>query len=273
MARVRLDDEMVAQGVCADRDGALRLLMEGRVSSAGERLTSPGMKVEPGLPLHVKGGSPYVGRGGIKLEGALAACDVDPSGRSCVDIGCSTGGFTDCLLKHGAASVLAVDVGRAQFDWSLRNDPRVTLLERTNIVDVPGMGYAGAFDLAVCDVSFTGIRNILPAAIRLLRPDGLFLTLVKPQFEAAPEDVGEGGVVRDPDVRRRVLEDVIALFREHGLAPVHACASPIEGAKGNRELFLLGRLRAPDADGASGGADAFGDAGASTDQLLKEAGA
>ena len=242
MARVRLDDELVAQGLCADRDEALRILMEGRVSSGGERLTSPGLKVEPGLELHVKGCSPYVGRGGIKLEGALACCDVDPAGLVCVDIGCSTGGFTDCLLKHGAASVLAVDVGRAQFDWGLRNDPRVTLLERTNILDVPAMGYAAAFDLAVCDVSFTGVRTILPAALQLLKPGGLFLALVKPQFEAAPEDVGEGGVVRDPAVRRRVLEDTIALFDASGLDPVRACASPITGAKGNRECFLLGVL-------------------------------
>ena len=248
MARVRLDDELVAQGLCADCDEALRILMEGRVSSGGERLTSPGLKVEPGLELHVKGRSPYVGRGGIKLEGALDACGVDPAGRSCVDIGCSTGGFTDCLLKHGAASVLAVDVGRAQFDWGLRNDPRVTLLERTNIVDVPAMGYGGMFDLAVCDVSFTSIRNILPAVLRLLAPGGLFLTLVKPQFEAAPTDVGEGGVVRDPAVRARALADVIALFDASGLAPLRACASPIAGAKGNREFFLLGVLDAPGAD-------------------------
>lgn len=241
MARVRLDDELVSQGICRDRDEALRLLMAGDVSSGGERLSSPGMKVEPGIELHVKGRSRYVGRGGTKLEGALSALGVDPAGLSCIDIGCSTGGFTDCLLKHGAAGVLAVDVGRAQFAWELRRDPRVTLLERTNIVDVPAMGYAGAFDLAVCDVSFTGVRTILPAALDLLAPEGAFLVLVKPQFEAEPGQVGGGGVVRDPAVHRQTLQGVIGLFREEGLAPVRACASPIEGAKGNREFFLLGR--------------------------------
>ena len=240
MARVRLDDELVSQGICRDRDEALRLLMAGDVSSGGERLSSPGMKVEPGIELHVKGRSRYVGRGGTKLEGALSALGVDPAGLSCIDIGCSTGGFTDCLLKHGARGVVAVDVGRAQFDWGLRNDPRVTLLERTNVVDVPSMGWRGAFDLAVCDVSFTGIGNILPAAMELLAPEGSFLALVKPQFEAPAGDVGEGGVVRDPEVHRRVLEGVAGLYLEAGLDPVHACASPITGAKGNREFFLLG---------------------------------
>lgn len=240
MARVRLDDELVNQGICADRADALRTLMSGLVSSGGERLTSPGMKVAQGLPLHVKGRLDYVGRGGLKLAGALDEFAVDPSGLRCLDIGCSTGGFTDCLLKHGAAHVVSVDVGRAQFDWGLRNDERVTLLERTNIVDVPALGYAGSFDLAVCDVSFTSIATILPATLELLQDDGAFLTLVKPQFEAAPEEVGEGGVVRDPAVRERVLVWAIELFADNRLAPVDICASPITGAKGNREFFLLG---------------------------------
>ena len=240
MARVRLDDELVNQGICADRADALRTLMAGLVSSRGERLTSAGALVKAGIPLHVKGRIPYVGRGGLKLAGALDAFDVHPAGLSCLDIGCSTGGFTDCLLKRGAAHVLSVDVGRAQFDWGLRNSDRVTLLERTNIVDVPSMGYTASFDLAVCDVSFTSIATVLPAALRLLRPDGAFLTLVKPQFEAPAAEVGEGGVVRDPAVRARVLADAVALFSRNGLLPMDVCASPITGAKGNREFFLLG---------------------------------
>ena len=249
MARVRLDDELVSQGICADRADALRTLMAGLVSSGGERLTSPGMRVEPGLTLHVKGRLPYVGRGGIKLAGAFDAFGLDPSGLTCLDIGCSTGGFTDCLLKRGASRVVSVDVGRAQFDWGLRNDVRVTLLERTNIVGVPGLGYSRAFDLAVCDVSFTSIATILPATLELLSPDGAFLTLVKPQFEAAPEEVGEGGVVHDSAVRARVLADNVRLFAESGLAPVDVCASPIKGAKGNREFFLLGARGTRDLDG------------------------
>lgn len=246
MARVRLDDELVSQGICVDRADALRTLMAGLVSSGGERLTSPGMRVSAGLDLHVKGHLPYVGRGGLKLQGALDTLNVDPHGRYCLDVGCSTGGFTDCLLKHGAERVVAVDVGRAQFAWSLRNDARVTLLERTNIVDLPALGYRGVFDLAVCDVSFTSIRAVLPSVLEALAFDGLFLTLVKPQFEADASDVGVGGVVRDSIVHAQVLTDVIRLFAVHGLAPLDVCASPITGAKGNREFFLLGARGAYD---------------------------
>ncbi len=242
MKRVRLDDEMVSQGICADRADALRLLMAGVVSSGGERLTSAGMLVKPGVSLHVKGSrTPFVGRGGVKLAGALEAFGVDPEGFTCLDVGCSTGGFTDCLLKHGAARVIAVDVGRAQFDWSLRQDPRVELLERTNIVDVPATGRRACCDLAVCDVSFTSVAHVLPAVLELLTPDGSFLTLVKPQFEVPADEVGEGGVVRDPAARRRALVACIDLFAAHGLAPLDVARSPITGAKGNVEYFLLGK--------------------------------
>ena len=248
--KVRLDDELVAQGICADRADALRTLMAGLVSAHGERLTSPGMLVVPGEELHVKGHLPYVGRGGLKLAGALDAFGVDPTGLACLDVGCSTGGFTDCLLKRGAASVLSVDVGRAQFDWSLRNDARVTLLERTNIVDLPALGYRGAADLAVCDVSFTSIAHVLPAVLEVLKPTGGFLTLVKPQFEAAPDEVGEGGIVRDHAVRRRTLCDAVRLFAASGLTPLDVCCSPITGAKGNVEFFLWGKRGILDGAGA-----------------------
>ena len=240
MGRVRLDDELVAQGVCESRDEALRLLMSGAVSAGGERLSSPGALVRPGIELHVKGRRAYVGRGGEKLAGALEACGVDPAGLSCLDVGCSTGGFTDCLLKHGAASVVAVDVGRAQFDWGLRGDPRVTLLERTDIRDVPGLGFSGSFDLVVCDVSFTSVATVLPAVLELLGPGGWFLTLVKPQFEAPRGQVDAGGVVRSAEVRRAALERVARAFAAAGLDPVRACVSPLLGAKGNTEYFLLG---------------------------------
>lgn len=250
MKRIRLDDELVQQGICTDRADALRTLMAGLVSSGGERLTSPGMMVRPGLELHVKGRLPYVGRGGLKLEGALSALGVDPQDCACLDVGCSTGGFTDCLLQRGAASVVAVDVGRAQFDWSLRQDERVTLLERTNIVDVPALGYAEVFDLAVSDVSFTSIAHIIDAVVALLKPGARFLTLVKPQFEAKAHEVDEGGIVHDPSVRRRVLLEAIDLFCSRGFMPEGVCASPITGAKGNHEYFLLGTLT-PDTGGNS----------------------
>lgn len=241
MKRVRLDDEMIAQGICATRADALRLLMAGLVSSGGERLTSPGAKVEPGIALHVKEHIPYVGRGGLKLAGALDAFGVDPTGLVCVDVGCSTGGFTDCLLQHGATKVLSVDVGRAQFDWSLRNDARVELLERTNITRVPDMGYRAWANLAVCDVSFTSVATILPAVLEILKPQSMFLTLVKPQFEAPPDSVDEGGVVRSPNVRHDALIHIIDAFAQAELAPVDVCTSPITGAKGNIEYFLLGK--------------------------------
>ena len=223
MKRVRLDDELISQGICADRADALRTLMAGLVSSGGERLTSPGLKVIPGLPLHVKGRIPYVGRGGLKLEGALEAFDINPTGLACLDVGCSTGGFTDCLLKRGAATVVSVDVGRAQFDWSLRQDDRVTLHERTNVTQLPELGYGGAIDLAVCDVSFTSIANIIDAVLACLKPSGSFCTLVKPQFEASA-----------------ALVAAIELFAAKGLFPLDVCVSPIHGAKGNVEFFLYG---------------------------------
>lgn len=238
--RVRLDDELVAQGICRDRADALRTLMAGLVSSGGERLSSPGMKVREGVELHVKGRLPYVGRGGLKLAGALDALGVDPAGLACLDVGCSTGGFTDCLLKRGAASVLSVDVGRAQFDWGLRHDARVTLLERTNAVDLPTLGYEACCDLAVCDVSFTSVLTVLPAVLAALTPSGRFLTLVKPQFEADAAQVGEGGIVHDAAVWHEVVARVAAAFMKAGLLPMGVCASPITGAKGNHEFFLLG---------------------------------
>ena len=241
--RVRLDAELVRQGFFSSTDDALRAVLAGEVSTTDRRLTSPGEQVAPGIALHVRGRVPYVSRGGLKLERGLRELGVDPAGLACVDVGCSTGGFTDCLLKHGAARVLAVDVGRAQFDWSLRQDPRVTLLERTNIVDVPGLeGQAGAYALAVCDVSFTSVITVLPAVVALLGPGGTFLTLVKPQFEAAREQVGEGGVVRDPAVRAAALARVSEAMEQAGFVLGGSCESPITGHKGNVEYLLVGRL-------------------------------
>lgn len=193
-----------------------------------------------GLPLHVKGHGAFVSRGGLKLERGLDYFGVDPTGLECLDVGCSTGGFTDCLLRRGAIHVTSVDVGYAQFDWGLRQDSRVRLLERTNIVDVPGIVGGGCFDLAVCDVSFTSVTSILPAVLELLRPEGSFLTLVKPQFEAPREDVSEGGVVRDQAVRDAAVERVRSAFASSGLDVRGVCESPIHGAKGNVEYLMLG---------------------------------
>lgn len=236
----RLDEELVEQGFFANRDEALRAVMAGEVSTSDRRMTSAGERVAAGIPLHVRGHGAFVSRGGLKLERGLERFGVDPAGLDCLDVGCSTGGFTDCLLRHGAARVISVDVGYAQFDWGLRQDGRVRLLERTNIVDVPGIVGAGCVDLAVCDVSFTSVTSVLPAVLELLRPDSAFLTLVKPQFEAPREDVGAGGVVRDQSVRDAAVERVRAAFEERGLTVEGVCESPIHGAKGNVEYLLLG---------------------------------
>lgn len=240
MARRRLDAELVAQGLFSSREDALRAVLAGEVSTSDHRLTSPGEQVKPGIPLHVRGHIPYVSRGGLKLERGLDAFGVDPAGLACLDVGCSSGGFTDCLLKRGAASVLSVDVGYAQFDWSLRQDPRVTLLERTNVVDLPGTGRDGTIQLAVCDVSFTSVETVLPAVLSLLSPAGSFLTLVKPQFEVGRDQVGEGGVVLDPALWLQSLRGVSEAFSRGGLVPCACCPSPITGHKGNREFLLLG---------------------------------
>ncbi|WP_028264105.1 TlyA family RNA methyltransferase [Atopobium fossor] len=239
MARVRLDVELVNQGFFATTSDAMRAVMAGDVFTTNRKLTSAGEQVKPGIELHVRGGNVYVSRGGIKLERGLTAFKVDPAGCACVDVGCSTGGFTDCLLRHGAASVLSVDVGYAQFDWSLRNDKRVTLLERTNIVDVATPERVGTIDLAVCDVSFTSVRAVAGAVWDLLREDGTFLTLVKPQFETARNQVEEGGVVRSPTVWLECLETVSQDLLHKGFAVLDVCASPIVGHKGNHEFLLL----------------------------------
>lgn len=239
-SRRRLDAELVEQGFFSTTDEAMRAVMAGDVSTSDRRLTSPGEQVRAGIPLHVRGRAAYVSRGGLKLERGLSAFGVDPTSLACLDVGCSTGGFTDCLLKHGAASVVAVDVGYAQFSWELRGDQRVRLLERTNIVDVPALLGTDVVDLAVCDVSFTSVTTVLPAVCELLRPGGVFLTLVKPQFEAAREDVGEGGVVRDPRVRLAALDRVSRAFEEAGLTVRGHCESPITGHKGNVEYLLCG---------------------------------
>lgn len=250
MARVRLDDELVARGFFATKDDALRAVMAGKVSTSNRRFSSVAEKVTPGLELHVRAHDAYVSRGGQKLAAALDNFAVSPKGCSCLDIGCSTGGFTDCLLRRGAAHVVAVDVGYAQFDWSLRNDPRVTLLERTNIVvlaapvdhtdpeDARFEHFAHSFDLAVCDVSFTSIITIADAVAALLRPGAAFITLVKPQFEAAKQQVDAGGVVHDPAVWLDCLQRVSLQLSNRGFSLQNVCASPIVGHKGNHEFLL-----------------------------------
>ncbi len=239
MHKHRLDQELVDQGYFCTTADAMRAVMAGDVSTINRRLERAGEQVPVGLELHVRNRIPYVSRGGLKLEAGLKEFGIRPEGLRCLDVGCSTGGFTDCLLRHGAASVIAVDVGYAQFDWSLRQDDRVTLLERTNIVDVPAICTGGTIDLAVCDVSFTSVLRVSPAVALMLAPGGRFLTLVKPQFEAERSDVGSGGVVRDESVRQRALEHVVHGLQEQGFRVCGTCDSPVTGRKGNHEFLLL----------------------------------
>ncbi len=243
MAKVRVDQELVDQGFFATVDDAKRAIMAGIVSTQSSRVTSAGEKIQPGSYLHVKDKQPFVSRGGLKLAGALDDFQLDVEGMECIDVGCSSGGFTDCLLRRGAKSVLAVDVGYAQFDWSLRNDKRVMLLERTNICDVPDLSVPAPFDLAVCDVSFTSICAIAPSVAYLLKPGGIFITLVKPQFEAERDEVDEGGIVRDPAVRLKCLMKVTEALEDLSFEVIGAATSPIHGAKGNVEYLLMSRLR------------------------------
>jgi len=180
----------------------------------------------------------FVSRGGGKLEAALDRFAVDPTDRGCLDAGASTGGFTDCLLQRGAARVIAVDVGYGQLSWALRNDPRVVLMERTNVRNLEREDLPFAPEVVVADLSFISLRLVLPALVGLAADEGVFILLVKPQFEAGPEDVGKGGVVRDPTVWRRVLAEIVEAAARLGLGAVGAMASPLPGPAGNVEFLL-----------------------------------
>jgi 23S rRNA (cytidine1920-2'-O)/16S rRNA (cytidine1409-2'-O)-methyltransferase len=213
--------------------------MEGRVSVDGTVANKAGQRVSSASLIELQAPRRYVSRGGEKLEGALRAFDIDVSGTTALDVGASTGGFTDCLLQRGAASVTAVDVGYGQLDWRLRNDPRVTVLERTNFRLLDDGAFPGGFDLIAIDASFISLRIILARAVTYLLPDGIIVALVKPQFEAGRERVARGGVVRERATHRDVLREVRSVAMGTGVVPVALCASPLLGPAGNREFFFL----------------------------------
>jgi 23S rRNA (cytidine1920-2'-O)/16S rRNA (cytidine1409-2'-O)-methyltransferase len=234
--RVRLDQALVAQGLVPSRQRAQAMVRAGLVRVAGAVADRPDQMVDPGVSIGLDGAKAYVSRGGEKLAAALDAFGIDPAGRVCVDVGASTGGFTDILLQRGAAGVIAVDVGYGQLAWSLRQDPRVTVLERVNIRHLDRLPVPA--DLAVIDVSFISLRLVLPRVRELLSPPGEVVALVKPQFEVGKGAVGKGGVVRDPDQHRRVLRELRQFADETGYTVAAEIASPILGAKGNREFLL-----------------------------------
>ncbi|HEY2797603.1 MAG TPA: TlyA family RNA methyltransferase [Thermoanaerobaculia bacterium] len=238
--RTRLDRLLVERGLAPTRERAQALILAGRVEVGGRRADKAGEAVDPDAPLTVAAPEhPYVSRGGVKLAAALDAFSLDPSGLVCLDVGASTGGFTDCLLQRGAARVYAVDVGHGQLDARLRADPRVVVRERVNARRLSAADVPEPVDLAVVDVSFISLRLILPAVLARVKPGGAAVLLVKPQFEAGRGEVPRGGVVRSEETRRRVVSEIEEVGRELRLEPIGARESPIRGARGNAE-FLLG---------------------------------
>jgi len=235
--KTRLDRLMVERGLAESREKAQGLIMAGEVRVAGQKASKPGQTVADDAPVEVLARPPYVGRGGFKLAGALRHFAIDAAGKVCLDIGASTGGFTDALLQAGAARVHAVDVGSGQLDWKLRSDARVVVHDRVNARALTFEEIGEPVDLAVCDVSFISVTLILPAVVALLRPDGRMVILVKPQFEVGKGQVGKGGIVREPELHQAACERVGASARELGFTTT-IMESPILGAEGNKEFLL-----------------------------------
>ena len=222
------------------------MVMAGVVLVDEQRVEKPSQQIDSNSAIRIKGGddptSRYVGRGGLKLEAALREFQIDVAGLTCLDVGASTGGFTDCLLQHGAVKVVAIDVGHNQIDWRLRNDARVEVREGVNARYLKPEDFEEKFDLAVMDVSFISATKVLPALVPLLRESGAIVTLIKPQFEVGRGEVGGGGVVRDEAKRARVVEEVNGAARALGLNVVNVIQSPIAGAEGNIEFLALYKL-------------------------------
>jgi len=242
--RLRADLAVVEQGLAASRERARALILAGEVLAGDQPVEKAGDLVDAAVELRLRNAPmPYVSRGGVKLAHALAAFGVDPTGRVALDVGASTGGFTDCLLQGGATRVYCVDVGQGQLDWKIASDPRVSVFDRTNIrLAAPDL-LPEPVDLVVVDVSFISLRLVLPALVPLARPGSPVVALVKPQFEVGRADVGKGGIVRDEAARARALADVAATAKTLGYAVLADTVSPITGGKGNVEFLL--HLRTP----------------------------
>jgi 23S rRNA (cytidine1920-2'-O)/16S rRNA (cytidine1409-2'-O)-methyltransferase len=237
--RRRLDAELVRRGLCDSRARAVEAVGAGRVLVGGAPASNPDRHVADDEAIAVAGPPPpFVSRGGEKLAAALDAFPVTVAGRRAVDAGASTGGFTDCLLQRGAREVVAVDVGRGQLAWSLQSDPRVRTMDRVNVRNLEPTDIGGAVPLAVADLSFISLLTVAPALARCTTADADLVLLVKPQFEAGRARVGKGGIVRDPEVHRDVLQQVASGLAAVGLPVVAAIASPITGADGNREFLV-----------------------------------
>ena len=244
MTRTRLDKLVLERGLAPTREKAQALILAGQIHINGRRADKAGMPVPADAQVELVGEPPrYVGRGGIKLEGALEDFSLDPTGKICLDIGSSTGGFTDCLLQHGAARVYAVDVGKGQLDWKLRQDARVVVREGINARHLKPEDIGEPVDWVTLDVAFISVAKILPAALACARPGATFLILVKPQFELSQKQVGKGGSVRDPALHREAVEKVSQAAVEVDLGEIQVRESRLPGAEGNREFFLCARRR------------------------------
>ena len=235
----RLDKLMVQRGLVPSREKAQAIIMAGMVRVDGQPARKPGQMVKEDVKIEVLGDPiPYVSRGGVKLEAALDRFSVPVEGKICMDVGASTGGFTDCLLQGGAERVYAVDVGWGQLHWKLRRDPRVVVLERRNIRYLPKEEIPEEIDLATIDTSFISLKLVIPAVLKFLKDRAEILALIKPQFEVGKGEVERGGVVRDPQKHRRVIREIWEFVRSLGLSPQGVMESPLLGPKGNKEFFI-----------------------------------
>ena len=240
--RPRLDEALVARGLAENRTRARALIMAGLVYAGERRLDKAGMAVADELAIEVRGREhPWVSRGGVKLAHALDAFQIDPAGLVALDVGASTGGFTDVLLARGARKVTAVDVGHGQLHWKLRNDARVVVLERTNARTLDRAAIPEPPDLIVCDASFIGLETVLPAALGLAAPTATLVALIKPQFEVGKGRVGKGGVVRDPALHDEVCARIRAWLAAQGWDVLGLTESPILGPEGNKEFLIAAR--------------------------------
>ena len=231
---------LVAKGLAQSRQRSQAMIMAGKVLVNDSPVDKPGFYVSPGDTVELKGNDiPYVSRGGLKLEAALQKFQLVVTESICIDVGASTGGFTDCLLQRGAERVYAVDVGYGQLAWKLRQDPRVIVIERTNIRHMAADTIPAPVDLVTIDVSFISLKIVVPVIVKFLKPGASILALIKPQFEVGKSQVGKGGVVRNSELHQQVIEDLSDFFGTIKLTPQSVCPSPLLGPKGNREFFIF----------------------------------
>ncbi len=241
--RARVDAVLVGQGLFPSREQAQRAVMAGEVRLGDRVLNKSSILIAPDAELAVATPPKFVGRGGLKLEGALDHFRIDPAGLIALDIGASTGGFTDCLLQRGAAKVYAIDVGHGQLAWKIRNDPRVIVREHLNARHLTGADIPEPIDLCVIDVSFISLTLILPAAFELLTPSGVIVALIKPQFELEPQDVGRGGIVKDAALHEKATRKIEDFINATGRVAIGLAPSVITGTDGNQEFFICARKR------------------------------